>query len=214
MKEPKKVKEGKIQGDCFLVKKITHCYKVNPEEQEILNNILVKHNLKPTKSIAGKFEGKKISVTPDVTVPAYLEIEEALGELRANIKSNYNKAEIRRTIAQVLVENVEKNQIKLEYGELSKLLNDRYSLDVDKHFGLKHYFDKISRKCHELGLPLISAIIVSKDTQKPSSGFYMLYDELYGTHNAGNPVFEERCLASVKLELLEEHNWEKLLLEI
>lgn len=214
MKEPKKVKVGRIQGDCFLVKKITHCYKVNPEEQEILNEILVKHNLKPTKPIADKFEGKKLAVTPTVTVPAYLEIEEVLSEFRTNMKSKYNKAEIRRTIAQILVEYVKKNQIKLEYGELSKILNDRFGLDVDKHFGLKHYFDKISRKCHELGLPLISAVVVSKDTQKPSSGFYVLYDELYGTHNAGIPVLEERCLKCVKLELLEEHDWEKLLLEI
>lgn len=199
-----------IQGNYFLVEKLDKCYKVNIEEQELINSILIKHNLKISKSIADKFDGKKLPIMCKVTVPAYLEIEEALEELRDGI--NYSKTEIRRTITRILVETVQSNQLKLEYGELSKLLSDKYGLDVDKHFGLKRYFDKISRKCFKLGLPLISAVVVSKDTQKPSSGFYILYDELYGTHNAGNPVFEERCLAKVKKELLESQSWEKLLI--
>ena len=88
MKEPRKIREGKIQGNYFLVPTMDHCYKVNVAEQEILNEILTKHGKKPTKSIVEKFNGKKLPVMVRVDVPLYLEIEETLGKYRQEQKAN------------------------------------------------------------------------------------------------------------------------------
>lgn len=123
-----------------------------------------------------------------------------------------DKEQIRELITRELVDIVKRGTARIEYNELSKVLKMKYDLEVNEHFGLKHYFDKISRKCFELGLPLISAVIVSKETQKPSSGFFGLYDELNGTHSKGNPVLEAKVLKQVKKDILSCTDWDKLTL--
>lgn len=83
-KEPRKVREGKIIGDYFLVPRASHCWKLNPAEAELLRPIFEKYgrNTKPLDKVKENFVCAKIKINMDVTVPCYLEIEKALQDFR------------------------------------------------------------------------------------------------------------------------------------
>jgi len=63
------------------------------------------------------------------------------------------------------------NTSKLEYGELSKKVNEKTGIDIDPHFGLAPILAKMIEICMFLRLPLLSAKIVDKKSQFPSGGF-------------------------------------------
>ena len=61
-----------------------------------------------------------------------------------------------------------------------------------------------------MNLPLISAVVVNKNTQKPGAGFYDVYDKKHNTHVKGNPIQEDKILKTTKREILECNEWNKL----
>lgn len=72
----------------FLVPRAGVCYKINPDEAKLIKPILEKYGRKskPLDEIEERFKannGKKVKVTFEVTVPCYLELEEALKNHRA-----------------------------------------------------------------------------------------------------------------------------------
>lgn len=83
----------------FLVPQTGVCYRLNPDEAKLIKPILEKYGRKskPIDEIDDRFRkngGKKVRVTLDVTVPCYLELEEALKSHRAlpeNKKTNIIK---------------------------------------------------------------------------------------------------------------------------
>lgn len=70
--------------------------------------------------------------------------------------------------AKILLEYIAKKQFTIEYGEMSKMTGipaHAPGRDIGAQVG------EVSKRCYQLGLPLISVMVVLKDTQMCSDGF-------------------------------------------
>lgn len=77
--------------------------------------------------------------------------------------------------AKILLEYIANGKFTIEYGEMASLTGipaHAPGRDVGAQVG------EVSKLCHQLGLPLISVMVVLKDTQICSDGFYDLCNEL------------------------------------
>lgn len=77
-----------VYDNKFLVPQAGVCYRLNPDEAKLIKPILEKYGRKskPLDEIEERFKksgGKKVRITFDITVPCYLELEEALKSYRA-----------------------------------------------------------------------------------------------------------------------------------
>lgn len=126
-------------------------------------------------------------------------------------QNEYNLSNIQKLIATEMLKVVAKNQVRIEYNELSNRIKKEYGIIVNPHTELPFLIGDISKICHrELNLPMLSCIVVNKETQLPGIGFYKLYDELNSTKYAGNKYFEEKCRNEVKKAILNCEEWYKL----
>lgn len=81
--------------------------------------------------------------------------------------------ELQVKMAEILLRSVKANEKYLEYNELAKQINENYNpRNVGKPIG------EISKLCHELGLPLLSAKVVSKGKELAGNGFFGLCEDL------------------------------------
>lgn len=81
--------------------------------------------------------------------------------------------EVQIKLAEQLLLSVKNHEMNVEYNELAERINPPiHWRQVGKNIG------EVSKLCHELGLPLISAKVVNKNTQKAGDGFYPLYKML------------------------------------
>lgn len=103
-----------------------------------------------------------------------------------------------------------KGIVRIEYGELSKIIEQKYGAYLNPHTIIPNIIGSISELCYDLELPLLSAVVVNKETQKPGSGFYDVYDKKHHTQIKGNSFQEEKILKQTKREILECKNWGKL----
>lgn len=101
-------------------------------------------------------------------------------------------------------------QVRIEYNELSERIKKEYGIIVNPHTELPILIGDISKICYSIDLPMISCIVVNKETQLPGIGFYKLYDELNGTKYASNKYFEEKIRNEVKKAILNCDDWYKL----
>lgn len=115
-----------------------------------------------------------------------------------------------RFIVKYLLEKVSIGELKISYGELSDAIKKKHNVEVNPHTVLPHRIGLISRICHQLGLPMLSVVVVNDLTQLPGEGFYRLYDELHNTHYFGNEYFEKKIRKEVKDEVLNCKEWNKL----
>ncbi len=73
-------------------------------------------------------------------------------------------------LAEQLLLSVKNHEMNVEYNELASRINPPiHWRQVGKNIG------EVSKLCHELGLPLLSAKVVNKNTQKAGDGFFPLY---------------------------------------
>lgn len=75
----------------------------------------------------------------------------------------------------ILLECIAKGQYTIEYNEIAKLTGIPLRApghDVGAHIG------ELSKHCHKLALPLISVMVVLKDTRVCGEGFFSLCNEL------------------------------------
>lgn len=81
--------------------------------------------------------------------------------------------EVQVKLAEQLLLSVKNKEMSVEYNELAERINPpiHWRL-VGKNIG------EISKLCHELGLPLLSAKVVNKNSQRAGDGFYPLYETL------------------------------------
>ena len=76
-------------------------------------------------------------------------------------------------LAEQLLLSVKNKEMNVEYNELASRINPPiHWRQVGKNIG------EISKLCHELGLPLLSAKVVNKNSQRAGDGFYPLYKML------------------------------------
>lgn len=76
-------------------------------------------------------------------------------------------------LAEQLLLSVKNKEMNIEYNELASRINPPiHWRQVGRNIG------EVSKLCHELGLPLISAKVVNKNSQRAGDGFYPLYEML------------------------------------
>lgn len=118
--------------------------------------------------------------------------------------------DIQKYIIEILLNQIIKSDTRIEYGKLSQILEEKYNVTINPHTVLPVIIGDISKLCHQLGLPMLSMIVVNKNTQLPGEGFYKLYDELHNTNICGNKFFEDKIRKQIKEDLLNCNNWNKL----
>jgi len=79
-------------------------------------------------------------------------------------------------IRQKLIESAS-NKRKLYYSDIAIVGDDRHMN------GLSDILSKISRYEHKNGRPLLSAIVVQKESDLPGTGFFLLCDSLKTTQS-------------------------------
>lgn len=93
-------------------------------------------------------------------------------------------------LAEQLLITVMKKEPTVEYKELGDRVNPPiHHRQVPKHIG------EISKLCYELGLPFLSAKVITKGKNVAGIGFYNLYIEYFPDAKALTPsqVFKEEC---------------------
>lgn len=104
-------------------------------------------------------------------------------------------------IAIILVDVANKNNV-ITYNQLSKRLGNQITpLNLGQPIG------ELSKISYEIGLPLISVLVVNQDTHIPGDGFYRLYAELNG-------ISEIDAMNDFQNETVRAHEcdeWDKLL---
>lgn len=152
-------------------------------------------------------EALKIIINSKVPEETILEAKKILAEesLETITLSNEQK-----WLATALLESALKGIVRMEYGELSKIIEQKHKVYLNPHTIIPNIIGSISELCYDLGLPLLSAIVVNKETQKPGSGFYDVYDKKHQTSIKGNRFLEEKILKQTKRDIIECQNWEKL----
>lgn len=118
--------------------------------------------------------------------------------------------EHQKYIIEILLNQIIKGDTRIEYGNLSKILLEKYKTDINPHTVLPSMIGNISKLCHSLRLPMLSIVVVNSQTQLPGEGFYKLYDELHNTHICGNKFFEDKIRKQIKNDLLNCKNWNRL----
>lgn len=105
-------------------------------------------------------------------------------------------------LAEQLLISVMKKEPIMYYNELALRIDPPiFYRQVGKHIG------EVSKLCHELGLPLLSAKVVNKDTNSAGEGFYGFY-KMYGVDTKG---FSEKELFKLELKKIREcTEWYKL----
>lgn len=117
---------------------------------------------------------------------------------------------LEKIIARILVNSAINRQGNISYSELTELLEKKYDLKVNPHYGLSNPLGNISRLCSELGLPLLSVRVQYKNdtTGKTAAGFYDIACELKPNYKMMNP----NDVRSKELKLTREcNNWGKLI---
>lgn len=99
--------------------------------------------------------------------------------------------EIDRKLAGVLLEAVERREFRVTYKEVAERLSPRLGRTVNPHYELAYPLGAVSSLCHELGLPLISAMVRYSDAKSANAvgeGFYPLACDLKPEYKDRNPV--------------------------
>lgn len=152
-------------------------------------------------------EALKIIINSKVSEETIIKAKEILNKETSNVLNLSNE---QKWLAIEMLQFVIKGIVRIEYGELSKIIEQKYGAYLNPHTIIPNIIGSISELCYDLVLSLLSAVVVSKETQKPGSGFYDVYDKKHHTKIKGNNFQEEKILKQTKREILECKNWGKL----
>lgn len=152
-------------------------------------------------------EALKIIINSKVSEETIIKAKEILNKETLNVLNLSNE---QKWLAIEMLQFAIKGIVRIEYGELSKIIEQKYGVYLNPHTIIPNIIGSISELCYDFELPLLSAVVVNKETQKPSSGFYDVYDKKHHTQIKGNSFQEEKILKQTKREILECKNWGKL----
>ena len=116
-----------------------------------------------------------------------------------------------RVLVKEILKAIKNSELRIEYAELSQKILNNYGININPHLGMHHSLGKISEISYRLGLPMLSVIVNNKTEQRPSSGFFELYDVLHNTHTKGNKYFEEKIYKEERKAVKDCKDWSKLL---
>jgi len=91
---------------------------------------------------------------------------------------------------------VARKRRKIAYGELG----EKFGI-LPPFRALNHALGRVSRAAHKDGRPMLSAVAVNRDTEKPGSGFYELAWEL------GKDLTDADAFYKSELEQVYETDW-------
>lgn len=115
-------------------------------------------------------------------------------------------------IAEILVASIKQaesySDACMTYQELSRKIKQKTALDIDPR-STAGFIGHLSEECNKMHLPLISCIVVNKDTFSPGKGFFKLYEKIYNevVKNDEEPMI----FVSESQKVFECVEWEKLL---
>lgn len=119
---------------------------------------------------------------------------------------NWNFDRKHLEIARVLVEEIKKGRA-ITYKKLSILVNMNLEVNSD----LYHYLGDLSDYSFENGMPLISAMVVRKDSNMPGEGFYGVYEEKRGIKVGKNKEKQMDVFVKEFKKVLEYNDWDRLI---
>lgn len=110
---------------------------------------------------------------------------------------------IHEDIVKVLIERLQNKHDYpvFTYEELCKKIGNQISCR-----NIAPYLGDISCWCDNIGAPMISAMVISRNNNRPGKGFYKLYAELHGT--SVKNLDEELTFISELKKVLNYPNWE------
>lgn len=155
-------------------------------------------------------EALKIIINSNVPEDIRNEAKKILEKETGTIISSVPLTDTQKCLAIELLKLVTNSQLRIEYGELAQKVKSNYNINLNPHTEIPYIIGSISELCFDMNLPLISAVVVNKNTQKPGAGFYDVYDKKHNTHVKGNPIHEDKILKATKREILECNKWNKL----
>lgn len=155
-------------------------------------------------------EALKIIINSNVPEDIRNEAKKILEKETGTIISSTLLTDTQKCLAIELLKLVTNSQLRIEYGELAQKVRRNYNINLNPHTEIPYIIGSISELCFDMNLPLISAVVVNKNTQKPGAGFYDIYDKKHNTHVKGNPIQEDKILKTTKREILECNEWNKL----
>lgn len=110
-------------------------------------------------------------------------------------------------VGRILLKHIEQTQIPdnllITYGQVARLLPYNYSpRNLDKPLGV------LSSYCREMGLPLISTIVVNQETMMPGAGYFKEF--FPGAKEIQWPEIFDREFNRIK----EWHDWTPLAIQL
>lgn len=87
--------------------------------------------------------------------------------------------ELDRLTVQAIIEHMKQNMPTITYGELAKAIEEKRNKPMAPQ-GTAHSLGRIQEYCEEHGLPILSAMVVSKDQKEPSDGFFVAFEDVRG----------------------------------
>ena len=112
---------------------------------------------------------------------------------------------IHEDIVKVLVERLEKipDRAFLTYDELCRKIGNQVGCR-----NVASYLGDISCWCEEIGAPMLSALVINGNSNRPGKGFFKLYAELHGMPM--KQLDEEAVFVSEAHKVIKYRRWNKL----
>ena len=112
---------------------------------------------------------------------------------------------IHEDIVKVLVERLEKipDRAFLTYDELCRKIGNQVGCR-----NVASYLGDISCWCEEIGAPMLSALVINGNSNRPGKGFFKLYAELHGL--SMKQLDEESVFVSEAHKVIGYRRWNKL----
>ena len=110
--------------------------------------------------------------------------------------------------AQAIIEYMAQNKTTITYGELAKAIEEMRNQPMANQ-GTAHALGRIQRYCEDCDLPILPAMVVSKDQKEPSDGFFVAYNDVRGAEGKTEEEIiqteQERCLSCSDWQPLYDH---------
>ena len=119
---------------------------------------------------------------------------------------NWNFDRKHLEIARILVEEIKKGRT-ITYKKLSILVDMNLEINSD----LYYHLGDLSDYSFENGMPLISVIVVRKDSNMPGEGFYGVYEEKRGIKVGKNKEKQMDVFVKELKRVLEYNDWDRLI---
>ena len=112
---------------------------------------------------------------------------------------------IHEDIVKVLVERLEKipDRAFLTYDELCRKIGNQVGCR-----NVASYLGEISCWCEEIGAPMLTALVINGNSNRPGKGFFKLYAELHGLPM--KQLDEESVFVSEANNVIRYRKWNKL----